>query len=392
MNSPLLPVSSREFNRQSVQEAIKKIQGKLGSFKVLPSNGLVIFCGQPDETKLILLALEPIKPIAQTLYLCDNRFHTEILRPQLTIGDSKIGFVVIDGHSTSFHLLNGNMRETLFKLEVSLPKKHGRGGQSQNRFARIRDEKRGWYISKVVEYFTHYFMENGLLKVTSLIFAGCAGFKHELAKKLDPRVNEKILAFVDVQYGGENGFHQAIELSSNILKNTKFVEEQKILQSFFDQIVIDGAYCYSSTLSINSLEQGLIEKLIVWDELPDIRYELVSLSDPTIKKIVFKSPSSFQDYNEKVIEPVSFPGFEIISSMPLLDWILEHYKEFGSKIELVSNSSSIGNQFIKGFGGIGGFLRFKLDHNVNEEELNHDSDDLSNDEESEYDYEYDYEY
>jgi hypothetical protein len=55
-------------------------------------------------------------------------------------------------------------------------------------------------------------MENGLLKVTSLIFAGCAGFKHDLAKKLDPRVNEKILAFVDVQYGGENGFHQAIEL------------------------------------------------------------------------------------------------------------------------------------------------------------------------------------
>jgi peptide chain release factor subunit 1 len=179
------------------------------------------------------------------------------------------------------------------------------------------------------------------------------------------------------------------------LKNTKFVEEQKILQSFFDQIVIDGAYCYSSTLSINSLEQGLIEKLIVWDELPDIRYELVSMNDPTIKKIIFRSPA--QDYNEKTtttVESISFPGYEIISSMPLLDWIFEHYKEFGSKIELVSNSSSIGNQFIKGFGGIGGFLRFKLVNN--EEELNPNGssedlfgdDDEEDDEESEYDYEY----
>jgi hypothetical protein len=88
-------VSSRGFNRQSVQEAIKKIQGKLSLFKVLPPNGLVVFCGHPDETKLILLTLEPLKPISQTLYKCDNKFHTEVLRDQLTIGDSKIGFVVM---------------------------------------------------------------------------------------------------------------------------------------------------------------------------------------------------------------------------------------------------------------------------------------------------------
>jgi hypothetical protein len=126
VSSPLLPVSSREFNRQSVQDAIKKIQGKLGSFKVLPSNGLVIFCGQPDETKLILLAIEPIKPITQTLYLCDSRFHTEILRPQLTIGDSKIGFVVMYVHlilsfcSSSFFIAVSHFLCFLLHLLISL--------------------------------------------------------------------------------------------------------------------------------------------------------------------------------------------------------------------------------------------------------------------------------
>lgn len=318
--------------------------------------------------------VEPLKAIQQTLYLCDSRFHTEVLRDQLTTGDSKIGFVIIDGHSASFHLLTGNVKETLFKLEVSLPKKHGRGGQSQNRFARIREEKRGWYASKVAELFTQYFMENGLLKVSQLIFAGCAHFKHDLAKKLDPRVNEKILAFLDVQYGGENGFHEAIELALPFLKNSKYVNEQKILEGFFDLIAVDGAYCYLPSATVNALEQGLVETLILWDELPDYRIEMASLKDPNDKKFVYKPTKE----NE-------FPGYEVLSITPLIDWIFENHKSFGAQIQLVSSSSAVANQFIAGFGGIGGKLRFKSDF---QEFTNENEDFEGSDDESEYDYEY----
>jgi len=375
VNSALLPVSSRAFNRQSVQEAIKKIQGKLNLLKTVPPNGIVVFCGCPDEEiKKVLIVVEPLKPIQQTLYMCDSKFHTEILRDQLTTGDCTIGFVIIDGHSASFHTLVGNAKETLFKLEVMLPKKHGRGGQSQNRFARIREEKRGWYASKVAELFTQHFMENGLLKVSQLIFAGCAHFKHDLAKKLDPRVNEKILAFLDVQYGGENGFHEAIELSIPFLKNSKYVHEQKILESFFELIAMDAAYCFLPAATMISLEQGLVETLIVWDELPDYRIELVSIKDPNDKKVVYKPTKE----NE-------FPGYEIISCVPLLDWIFEYYKKFGAQMQLVSSASSIGNQFIAGFGGIGGKLRFNSDL---QEFMNEYEEGEEESEESEYDYEY----
>lgn len=350
----------------------------------MPPNGLVVFCGHPDETKLILVALEPLKPIAQTLYKCDNRFHTEVLRDQLTFGDSKIGFVVIDGHACSFHLLVGNVRQTLFKLEVCLPKKHGRGGQSQNRFARIRDEKRGWYVSKVAELFTQHFMENGLLTVNSLIFAGCAGFKHDLAKKFDSRVTDKILAYVDVQYGGENGFNQAIELAANVLKDTKFVEEQRLLQSFFDLIVVDGAYCYSAQPTIDALEQGLIETLIVWEELTDIRFELVSTEDATKRKVAIKPAPSLAD--EK--KPHVFPGYEIVAQQPLLDWIFEHHKDFGAKLKLVSSVTSIASQFINGFGGLGGIMRFKAPEQAHFEGPAGDDESAEDSEGSIYDYEY----
>ncbi|ERN07166.1 hypothetical protein AMTR_s00019p00147090 [Amborella trichopoda] len=43
---------------------------------------------------------------------------------------------------------NGNTREVLHKFTVDLPEKHGRGGQSPLRFARLRMEKRHNYVRK----------------------------------------------------------------------------------------------------------------------------------------------------------------------------------------------------------------------------------------------------
>jgi peptide subunit release factor 1 (eRF1) len=47
------------------------------------------------------------------------------------------------------------MLEIFFKkITVELPKKHGRGGQSANRFARLREEKRHTYVGRVSELAT----------------------------------------------------------------------------------------------------------------------------------------------------------------------------------------------------------------------------------------------
>jgi len=45
----------------------------------------------------------------------------------------------------------------------------------------------------------------------------------------------------------------------------------------------------------------------------------------------------------------------------LLEWFAENYKDFGANLEFVTNRSQEGAQFVKGFGGIGGLLRYKVD-------------------------------
>lgn len=50
----------------------------------MPPNGLVIYCGtivtDEGKEKKVNIDFEPFKPINTSLYLCDNKFHTEALQ------------------------------------------------------------------------------------------------------------------------------------------------------------------------------------------------------------------------------------------------------------------------------------------------------------------------
>jgi peptide chain release factor subunit 1 len=70
----------------------------------------------------------------------------------------------------------------LHKFTVDLPKKHGRGGQSALRFARLRMEKRHNYVRKVAEVATQLFISNDKANIAGLILAGSADFKTELSQ------------------------------------------------------------------------------------------------------------------------------------------------------------------------------------------------------------------
>lgn len=116
----------------------------------------------------------------------------------------------MDGNGTLYGTLCGNTREILHKFSVELPKKHGRGGQSSVRFARLRLEKRHNYLRRVAEMAVQMFITNDRPNVAGLVLAGSADFKTELAQSdlFDPRLQAVVITSVDVAYGGENGFNQ----------------------------------------------------------------------------------------------------------------------------------------------------------------------------------------
>jgi len=277
----------------------------------------------------------------------------------------------MDGNGALFGTLSGNTREILQKFSVDLPKKHGRGGQSALRFARLREEKRHNYVRKVAELAVQNFITDNKCNCAGLVLAGSADFKNDLNQSdlFDARLQTKVIKIVDVSYGGENGFNQAIELSTETLGNVKFIQEKKLINKYFDEISMDsGKICYGIEDTLKALDAGAAETLIVFENLEITRWELKSSEG---KPIILHTTRLQEQNREQFMDAETGQEMEIIEQVPFLEWLAEHFREFGTNLEFVTDRSSEGNQFVKGFGGIGCILRYKL----NFEQLQEVSDD-----------------
>ncbi|KAJ3325440.1 translation termination factor eRF1 [Boothiomyces sp. JEL0866] len=366
-------------NRLSVLGAITSTQQKLKLFTKVPPNGLIIYCGtiltDEGKEKKVNIDIEPFKPINQSLYMCDNKFHTQALSALLE-DDAKFGFIVMDGNGTLFGTLAGSTREIIHKISVDLPKKHGRGGQSAVRFSRLRLEARHNYVRKIAELAVQFFIKNDKCNVAGIVLAGSADFKTVLSQSdmFDQRLAAKIITIIDVSYGGEQGFNEAIQLAGETLSNVKFVQEKKLIRKYFDEISLDtGKYCFGVEDTFKALELGAVEYLILYENLETNRYVLKNpqTGEETVKILDKKGEAEASNF----VDPESGVALETVEQTTLLEWLAENYKQYGCTLEFVTNKSQEGSQFVKGFGGIGGLLRYKVDF----QQLTYDSDDYFSD-------------
>ena len=373
-------------NRQSVLSAITSTQQRLKLYNKVPTNGLVVYCGEiitsEGKERKINIDFEPFKPINTSLYLCDNKFHTEALS-ELLESDQKFGFIIMDGNGALFGTLSGNTRDVVHKFSVDLPKKHGRGGQSALRFARLREEKRHNYVRKVAELAVQNFITNDKVNVAGLVLAGSADFKNDLNQSdmFDGRLQGKVIKVVDVSYGGENGFNQAIELASETLGNVKFIQEKKLIGKYFGEISQDsGLVCYGIEDTLKALELGAAETLIVFEDLEINRWQLKTAAG---SEVIVHATKDQEGDRSQFLDKDTGQEMDVVETMPLLEWLAEKHKDFGATLEFVSDRSSEGNQFVKGFGGIGAILRYKVNFeqlvDIDDEDEFYDGESVSSD-------------
>lgn len=168
------------------------------------------------------------------------------------------------------------------------------------------------------------------------------------------------------------------------------MKEKKLLQKYMDEISQDtGRYCFMVDDTLKALDLGAAEDLIIWDNLEVQRLVLRNTST-SVEAVVHLTKQQEEDDNN-FREPGTGVELEIIEKEPLVEWFANNYKLFGCNLEFVTDRSSEGTQFVKGFGGIGGILRWKVDFtelNSYEEaaalDKDADADDDSEDDASEY--------
>lgn len=174
------------------------------------------------------------------------------------------------------------------------------------------------------------------------------------------RLKNVVLAQLDVSYGQDNGLNQAITLAADIMGGVRFIQEKKVIGKFFENIALDtGLFVFGVNDTIKALEIGALETMLLWEELAIMRYEIRNpvKGDTRIHLLTEaqeKDPKYFKDADTGV-------DLDVVNSENLADWLLLNYKKYGINIEFITDKSSDGYQFVKGFGGIGGFLRYKID-------------------------------
>jgi peptide chain release factor subunit 1 len=142
--------------------------------------------------------------------------------------------------------------------------------------------------------------------------------------------------------------------------NVRFVQEKKVIGKFFENIALDtGLFVFGVQDTIKAMEIGALETMLLFEELTTMRYEIRNPVKGETKVYLLteaqeKDPKYFRDADTNVECIVE-------SNELLADWLLLNYKNYGINIEFITDKSSDGYQFCKGFGGIGGFLRYKID-------------------------------
>jgi peptide chain release factor subunit 1 len=190
---------------------------RLKRYSVSPPNGLVIFCGQVRpvngrEVEEVCEFLEPPLPIVKSSYFCDKRFHTESIE-SLYADHNAIGYIIITSVETILLIVRGTQRTIVYKHNTDLATNSARGGQSANRLARIRNEKRDMYVDLIVDAIVKH-----LSHTSQVIISGSAELPKEVETTLrsDTRWHVKILGNVKIN-GHKNCIDETLEASQELV-------------------------------------------------------------------------------------------------------------------------------------------------------------------------------
>ncbi|MEF8938078.1 MAG: peptide chain release factor aRF-1, partial [Halovenus sp.] len=209
--------------RTNVQDALKSIKDRLKYYEVYPpDNGMVIFSGAIDSgggrTEMITRVLEsPPQPIQSFRYHCDSEFLTQPLADMLT-DKGLFGLIVLDRREANVGWLKGKRVEAVKSASSLVPGKQRKGGQSAQRFARLRLEAIDNFYQEVAGMANDLFVEKRH-DMNGILVGGPSPTKDEFldGDYLHHELGDMVLGKFDVAYTDESGLKDLVDAAEEVL-------------------------------------------------------------------------------------------------------------------------------------------------------------------------------
>jgi len=308
--------------RTAVTTALETIIRKIKDFKQTPKNGLALFAGNISEKEGVQdiqsWAYEPPKELNVRLYRCDKVFVIEPLKEMLEVTEV-YGLLVIDRQEATIGMLEGKHIKLIRKIESSVPGKYKAGGQSAQRFERIREGMAKDFFREVSESMKKIFFE--MPKLKGILIGGPIPTKEEFVKEGDlaTKLKDKIIALKDIGYTDEHGLELLVEESQKDIAEQELIKEKEFLTRFFETLGKNRTKAAYGVEKVTlALERGAVELLLI------------------AKDFIKLNPEKTREIEERATS-------------------------IGSEVVIISTENQDGQQFLNLTKGLGAILRFQIE-------------------------------
>lgn len=178
---------------------MKRCIERLKVEKITPPNGAVLLCGTFDlpahaepsgiDSDDAIFYFEPPMPVKRFVYFCDKRFHLDKILPLFQCDEGsadKYGVCVVGGSEAHmyYYLPDVDQFKSTNNTKGALRNKHGRGGYSQNRYQRLRENEVHALVVKMTELCEKTCLAPSGPLVKGLVLVGCGERKKQVSDRL----------------------------------------------------------------------------------------------------------------------------------------------------------------------------------------------------------------
>ncbi len=343
--------------RTAVQDALTSIKDRLRYYDTFPpEKGMVIFSGAVDsgggQTEMVTEVLEsPPQPIESFRYHCDSDFLTEPLAEMM--GDKGLyGLIVLDRREANVGWLKGKRVEAVKSASSLVPGKQRKGGQSAQRFARLRLEAIDNFYQKVARMADSLFVDKRH-EIDGILIGGPSPTKDEFldGEYLHHELQDMVLGKFDVSYTDESGLHDLVDAAQDVLAESEIMKDKSEMEEFFEQLHDGGRATYGFEATRQNLVMGSVDRLLISEDLR---------TDVVVYDCNGREEFELVDRRAATPEHGCEDGStaEVIEREDAIDHLMNLAEQRGSDMKFISTDFEKGEQLLTAFGGIAGILRY----------------------------------
>jgi peptide chain release factor subunit 1 len=353
-----------KHTRKNVKSALDKIQRRLKDAGKIPDKGIALFAGNVSEQEgrpdIQLWEIEPPEPVESRMYRCDKNFVIEPLE-EVLIETDVYGVICLDKSEAAIGYVRGNTLSVEYAMESNVPGKTTKGGQSQQRFERIRENMYDTFLTDIAEKAKRAFLQKARDDELLGIIIGGPGFaKEDLVEKdyLPKELVDEIIATQGTNYSGEEGLEELLDKSEDIISEAKRSKERKAVKEFLKNLKKDnGLSTYGLEEVAKAVKMGAVETILVSE---DFEKKEATFSCPECGHDEVKHISEFEAENEKHPCPDCGTKMDLEEITDVIKMFKTKAAQMNSDLMWISRQHEEGER-LWNMGGLAAVLRYRIE-------------------------------